>query len=257
MQYPPRVPLILRLDGVHFHSQVKKWKSIKPFDPELVSAMQQTAKYLCESISGAQIAYTQSDEITMLIRDDMGNNTEAWFNKELNKVLSDSASKATKSFIYNYFISCGRDVPHIDHLPEFDCRGYVVPENEIINAFLWRQQDCTKNSIQMLGRSKFSHKELEKKNGSDIQEMMWLQDKTNWNDLPTYLKRGTCIVKMPCMKTVPKRDITGRVVIGMFETISRPTWTVDLDIPIFSKETSYINRFARLETKVTETDANS
>lgn len=252
--YPARLPLILRIDGIHFHSQVKKWKCIKPFDPNLIMAMQNTAKYLCESIAGAQIAYTQSDEITLLIRDDMGQKTEAWYNKEMNKVLSAVAAKATKAFIYHYFILSGRDVPTIDHLPEFDCRGFVVPEYEIFNCFHWRQVDCSKNSIQMLGRSKFSHKDLDHKNGSDIQDMLHLLDKTNWNDLPTVLKRGSCIVKSPMLKSVPKRDAKGKVIPGEFEEISRPAWVVDEEIPIFSKDREYINRFARLQPKVEDPD---
>lgn len=245
--YPIRFPLILRLDGVHFHSQVKKWKCSKPFDPDLIETMHETTKYLCESIPGAQIAYTQSDEITILVRDDMSLMSQPWFNKEVNKILSDSASKATKAFIYNYFFLKKKELPGIEHFPEFDCRGYIVPEHEVLNAFLWRQKDCEKNSIQMMARSKFSHKQLEGKTGNQMQEMLFGVG-INWNDTPVYLKRGACIIKVEVPGTVPDRDERGQIIPGKTKIVHRNKWHVDYTIPIFNKDKNYINRHCKISS---------
>lgn len=261
-KFPIRLPLILRLDGVHFHTNVKRWKCEKPFDENLIEAMLFTAKTLCESISGAQLAYVQSDEITMLIRDDMTLHSQPWYDKEINKIMSVAAAKASNAFNYKYFELVGHEyeenfgdivtmtdpIKSLSYLAEFDCRGFVVPEQEILNCFLWRQRDCEKNSIQMLARSPslFSHEQLDGKNGNEMQDMMMLEKGVNWNDIPTHQKRGACIIKREVPKTVPKRNEKGKVIEGEFEEIMRNAWVIDREIPIFSKETDYVNQFARI-----------
>ena len=243
--YPIRLPLMLRFDGVHFHSNVKRWKCKKPFDDDLIDAMQFTARTLCESIAGAQLAYVQSDEITLLIRDDMTNQTQPWYNKEVNKILSVGASKATNAFNFRYQQLKGQFNSLLD-MAEFDCRGWVVPENEIFSEFLWREQDCTRNSVQMIGRNYFTHKELQGKSNEQIQEMLFTQHGINWNDTPTHYKRGACVVKVDAPIIVPKRDKSGKFIGDEVETIIRPKWIIDKNIPIFTQDKEYINRFARL-----------
>ena len=247
--FPIRFPLIIRLDGSHFHSQVKKWKCKKPFDEHLITTMQYTSKVLCETIPGAQIAYTQSDEITILIRDDISIHSEPVFGKEINKILSIFASRASNIFNWKFF-NLGNRERSINEIPfkmlaEFDCRGFILPENEIINAFIWRQKDFERNSIQMVARNYFSHKQLNKKNNSGIQDMLMLEKGVNWNDLPTHLKRGACIIKKEVSKEVPKRDKKGKKVEGN-EIIKRHMWVIDLDIPIFTKNKNYINKYAKI-----------
>jgi len=239
--FPIRLPLIIRLDGIHFHTNVKKWKCSKPFDNRLIEAMWFTAKTLCESISGAQVAYVQSDEITILIRDDMDINSQPWFDKKINKIMSAAASKATNAFNWHF--------PHTDlnAMAEFDCRGFIVPEYELNNVYLWRQQDCTRNSVQMLARAHFSHNQLNNKNNSQIQNMlMSLDTPINWNDLDTHLKRGACIIKKNVDRQIPKRDEKGKIIPGEFTEINRPAWVVDTEIPIFTQDKNYINQFAHI-----------
>ena len=72
-----RQPVIIRLDGKAFHSYTRGFD--KPFDAELMKAMQQTMKYLCEEIQGCVIGYTQSDEITLVLCDYQKLDTDAWF----------------------------------------------------------------------------------------------------------------------------------------------------------------------------------
>lgn len=238
--YPARIPLMLRLDGVHFHTNVKRWKCERPFDAKLIDAMAQTAKYLCEEIAGAKIAYTQSDEITILIRDDMTNGTQAWHGKKMNKILSIAAVKASNAF--NYFYHAGAKTD-ISHLAEFDCRGYVLPEYDIPNAFIWRQQDYTRNSVQMLARAHFSHNELQNKNNSEVQDMLMLEKQINWNDLETHLKRGICVVKEAQPVEVPLRGSDGKVIDpDVTETLYRDRWVIDKEIPIFTQDREYLSR---------------
>ena len=106
----------------------------------------------------------------------------------------------------------------------FDARVFNLPKEEVCNCILWRQNDATRNSIEMVGQAYFSHKELHKKTCNDIQDMLMIQKGINWNDFPTHYKRGTCVIK--------KIDESGR-----------SKWVIDEDIPIFKGEDrSYIDK---------------
>ena len=97
-----RVPVLIRIDGKSFHSFTKGFQ--RPFDELLISTMQQTAKYLCENIQGCKLAYTQSDEITLLLTDYETIGTQGWFDYNIQKIVSVSASMATLAF-NKYFFS--------------------------------------------------------------------------------------------------------------------------------------------------------
>lgn len=47
----------------------------------------------------------------------------------------------------------------------------------------------------MVGQANFSHNELQGKSCNQIQDMLFTEKGINWNDLDTYLKRGSCCVK--------------------------------------------------------------
>ena len=79
-----RMPVIIRLDGCHFHTFTRGFK--KPFDPLLNKTMQATMKYLCENIQGCVLGYTQSDEITLVLVDYARLETSAWFDYKVQKL---------------------------------------------------------------------------------------------------------------------------------------------------------------------------
>ena len=91
-----RTPVALRIDGKAFHTFTRGFQ--KPFDPVLMKSMQQTMKYLCENIQGCVFGYTQSDEITLILIDYQKLTSSAWFDYEIQKVCSISASMATMAF---------------------------------------------------------------------------------------------------------------------------------------------------------------
>ena len=206
-----RIPVICRIDGKAFHTYTKNLN--KPFDEGLMEDMNNTAIYLCENIQGSKCAYVQSDEISILITDYDTLTTDAWFNYEVQKMTSISASLATGIFnqlrykrtiyqdsgfesdqfgnggAYNVVI-CDLDIP----LANFDSRVANYPKEEVANYFLARQKDTVKNSIGSVAQSLYSHKELENKNSNDKQEMIF-QKGINWNDYDNGIKRGRFIVK--------------------------------------------------------------
>ena len=81
-----RLPVIIRLDGKAFHTYTKGLE--KPFDEGLIEDMAETTRFLCENIMGIKCGYTQSDEISLLITDFDKLETQAWFDYNIQKMLS-------------------------------------------------------------------------------------------------------------------------------------------------------------------------
>jgi tRNA(His) 5'-end guanylyltransferase len=128
--------------------------------------------------------------------------------------------------------------------PAFDARVFQVPKEEVANYFIWRQKDTTRNSIQMLGRHYFSHKQLHQKNASNIQDMLMVEHGVNWNDLDTWKKRGTCAVRQTELVSVPRVYPDGDdAVLVNTETVERSKITADEEIPIFTQDREYIERY--------------
>lgn len=91
-----RTPVIIRLDGKAFHTFTRGLD--KPFDKTFVRIMQQTMLNLCNEIQGCVLGYTQSDEITLILIDYQNRDTCAWFDNQVQKMASVSASLATLFF---------------------------------------------------------------------------------------------------------------------------------------------------------------
>ncbi len=81
-----RNPVILRLDGCHFHTFTRGFE--KPFDRVLNDTMAITTKRLCENIQDCVFGYTQSDEITLVLCDYQKLETDAWYDYEVQKMCS-------------------------------------------------------------------------------------------------------------------------------------------------------------------------
>ena len=245
-----KTPVIIRIDGKSFHTLTRGFR--RPFDPIFMSAMKDTAKYLCEKISGCKLGYVQSDEISLLLTDYETNETQPWFDNNLQKLVSVSASMATLEFnrrfahivrelqddwewhqlhIENLW---GKIEPNhwdayndaIDHGALFDARAFVLPKEEVCNYFIWRQRDAIRNSKSMAAQSYFNHSELYGKSSNILLDMLLTSHNVDWNDYPTDQKRGTCIIK-------EQTEVNG---------VIRNKWTYDLNIPIFTEDRNYIDR---------------
>ncbi len=183
---PRRTPVIIRIDGKCFHTFTRGFD--KPFDKELIGAMYYATHELLKQISGAKCAYIQSDEASILVTDYDNLETEAWFDYNIQKMVSVSASIFTEKF--NRAITCRRTPKQAN----FDSRCFSIPKEEVCNYFIWRQQDWKRNSIMMFARSFFSHKELNGKKCADVHEMLYSKGE-NWANLEPIYKNGTVITK--------------------------------------------------------------
>lgn len=242
-----RVPVAIRLDGKAFHTFTRGFQ--KPFDFVLMDTMQQTMKYLCENIQGCVFGYTQSDEITLILVDYQKFTSSAWFDYEVQKICSISASMATMAFNkffyknveeYSESVAVLQDfdiekkyLEKLDKAVEkgamFDARVFNIPKEEVTNLIYWRQLDAIRNSIQMVGQANFSHKQLQRKSCNDIQNMLLTEKNINWNNFPTTMKRGSC-----CIRNRRVCEPYDNAVLAPGLPIGE--WFVDNEIPIFKDE---------------------
>ena len=253
-----RIPVAIRVDIRAGHTFTRGFK--RPFDYIFMKSMQETAKYMCENMGNAKFAYVQSDEITIILTDYDALETDCWFNYRTDKLCSISASMATMAF-NKYFeenvtneVLEYKMVPHcvgiqqeikeyhntliaaLDKGAMFDARCFNIPKEEVTNLIYWRQLDASRNSIQMVGQANFSHNELQNKSCNDIQDMLMLQKNINWNDFPTYQKRGSCVVKSDEKETITEDNIGTKMTI-------RSKWIIDKEMPILKgKDRAYIDK---------------
>ena len=92
---PGRLPLIIRLDGKAFHTWTKGLP--RPYCASLIEAMNQVAKHLCNQVQNTVMAYTQSDEISLLLVDYKDIKTTSWFDSNLQKMVSVAAGIASST----------------------------------------------------------------------------------------------------------------------------------------------------------------
>ena len=244
-----RTPVMIRLDGKAFHTFTRGF--VKPFDIRLMEAMQETTLALCANIQGCVFGYTQSDEITLILVDYNTISTDAWFDYQVEKMCSISAAMATLYFnrifrekVEKFTNEHLKDITNpnfdeefkksidkilksyqraVDKGALFDARCFNLPISEVANAVLWRQQDCTRNSISALAQAYFSHHELQGKNTSKMQDMLMEKHGINWNDLSIVEKRGTSVIKdedgkwfidteMPILKGEDRKYVESRII---------------------------------------------
>ena len=177
-----RQPVIIRLDGVAFHTLTKEAQCLKPYDADFAKAMTDTANYLIQN-TPARMAYTQSDEISLLFIDYNKFDSQQWYGGVIQKMASVAASMASTQFNDECCYYAGGGVGH------FDARVFPVPERDIENYFIWRQKDCMRNAISGAAQAKFPHKELQNKSTKDMLEMIG----NDINNYPVSFRQGTVV----------------------------------------------------------------
>lgn len=257
-----RMPVAIRVDGRAFHTFTRKMQ--KPFDDVLIKSMQDTMKYLCENIQGCVLGYCQSDEITLILVDYKELNTSAWFDNEVQKICSVSASMATMEFNKAFeknsklwivrnvprgpVISNGKDAYYIlkDRYKQavnkgamFDSRCFNIPKEEVTNLIYWRQLDAIRNSIQSVGQANFSHSELQGKTCDIIKQMLLSEKNINWDNLPTTYRRGSC-----CVRNLHHTPFQNKLITTIKDNnLPLKAWIIDNEIPIFkNKGRQYIEQ---------------
>lgn len=213
-----RMPVIIRLDGKAFHTFLAPIKGKNPHSEAVHTLMVNTMAMLCDNIQNCVFGYTQSDEISLLLRDWDTHETNQWFGGNQTKIETISASMATAIFNFQFLALRG----HFEDLKLitqpyalFDSRAYNVPREDVTNYFYWRQKDAIRNSINALGQHHFPHKDLQGLNTSQVKNKLF-DFGVCWDKIDLWKQRGTAWRK--------ETDIH-----SAFE------WNVDYEIPIFKE----------------------
>ena len=222
----PNLPIYVRLDGRGFSKFTKDMK--RPYDERLSTLMLATTEYLVKEF-GASIGYVQSDEISLVLKNDYEHG--AIFEGKVQKLVSTLASAATAFFNANFtkYFDGLNTTDFCDRLPTFDCRIFSLPNwDEATNAILWRYLDALKNSKQMLAQHYFSHKELQKLNGKQLVDKLKTEKNIIWEDYPEFFRSGVFVKK----SNVEVSEGVIRSKIGPHPLIDKPFHLYDHDIRV-------------------------
>lgn len=229
---PRRLPVIIRVDGKAFHTFTRG--CARPFDDAITCAMDRVAEALCEQVQGAQMAYVQSDEVSVLVHGYKTFGTQPWFQNGVQKMVSIAASIATAAFNAEWW----RSHFAASRVAYFDARAFVLPEADVCNYFIWRQQDAIRNSVRMLGRAHFSESECDGMSGEALKSKLLGEKGVRWDDLPVGLRRGRVAHWKPRDETPP--------------SLRRRDMFLDDKPTIFTMDRDYIERHLALEPEDTD-----
>lgn len=216
----PGLWLVARLDGRGFTRLVRELHPFEaPFDPLFRDHMVATATHLMDCGFGTLMGYTQSDEISILLRRD-----DDSFARRLGKLLSVFAGEASAAF------SVRLGAP-----AAFDCRISQLPQAEdVVDYFRWRQSDATRNALNAhcywaLRKAGASANAVTQKlrglSGPHKHELLFLHG-INFNHLPAWEKRGVALLWQ-------QHTIAGRNPLTGAETRAvRRTLKIEQELPI-------------------------
>lgn len=217
----PLLPVYARLDGRGFSKLTKPLA--RPFCAPFHRAMVETTRELMVEF-GAEAGYTQSDEISLLWRND-DREVVMPFDGKYQKLVSSLAAFASVTLYQKLLTELNLSLKTF-----MDCRVFQLPTRvEAANAFLWREQDASKNAVSMAARTFVkSAKELAGMNSSQMQELMF-QNGQNFNDYPAAFRRGTFVLRRQLQKVgynqyhepvVVDRNVVQAVSMPVFSTVS-------------------------------------
>lgn len=203
---PRKTWVVVRVDGRSFHTFTRNMP--RPYHRPLADALDAAAIHVCEQMAGCTFAYGQSDEYSFLMSDFGRDDSRMWFDGSVQKIASVSASLFTAAF-HGAFAEPG--------LAAFDARVFAIPNrSEVEKYFRWRQDDASRNSLNMLASHYYSHEELLGKSAGEKHDLIHAKG-DNWAKWSADFKRGRVV-----------RRIEDR-------------FAVDAEIPIFTRDAAYLD----------------
>lgn len=190
----PGQPILVRLDGRAFHTLTKQ-VCTRPFDIGFRNLMTHTAVILAEE-SGATLAYTQSDEISLVLPPIVPGGNQGYFGGRIQKIQSCLAARAAAAFnllmpeIAPHMVKRR----HILDMPVFDCRVWTVPtRKDAVDAILWREIDARVNSVSQVAHAFFSAHALHGLSSQECKEKLLTEKDIRFADYNVKLRRGVYI----------------------------------------------------------------
>jgi len=225
-----RVPVIVRADGKGF---TKLTRNLARPSYDFLHVMANTMLYCIKEMQGAVFGYTQSDEITFILKNDQSLDSAPWFQNRIQKISSATAAMATKGF--------ERSLQTLDKNLDlvgdalFDARAFAVPTiGEAANNLIWRQQDCQRNAVSMAAQGGLVKKLGDKQalrllHGRSTEERKKLLLEKCGVDFDDYyqpaFRKGVAAYRVP---TVVK------------DGVSRNKWILNFDLPFFVEDKDFL-----------------
>jgi tRNA(His) guanylyltransferase len=217
----PGVFMAARLDGRNFTRLTKEDHTFEtPFDPRFHDLMLQTAEHLMAGSGfGVLYAYTQSDEISLLLGRDEGS-----FGRRLRKVVSVLSGEASARFSLL-----------VGSIAVFDCRVAPLPTEEfVVDYFRWRSEDAHRNALnahcywllRKQGRGTGEATEALRGLPASAKNELLYRAGINYNDLPAWQRRGSGLC-WEGYERVGGNPLTGEEVVARRRRILR-----NMDLPV-------------------------
>ena len=227
----PEVYMVARIDGRSFTRLTKEiCKFEAPYGAKFRDAMLETTRSIMQCGIGVSYAYTQSDEISLLIERD-----ETAFSRKLRKMNSVLAGEASATFS----LAVGEPAA-------FDCRISELPNKTlVVDYFRWRAEDASRNALSsycywslrksgMNARS--ASKLLLNKTVADKNELLFREFGINYNEIPTWQKRGVGLY----WENYEKQSVDPRTILQT--TATRRRIRTDFELPMNNEYSEYIRR---------------
>ena len=227
----PNIYMVARVDGRCFTKLTKDVHKFEaPFDIKFRDMMIETVKHLMQCGFKVVYGYTQSDEISLLL--DINENTFGRKERKINSIFSGEAS-AKFSLL-------------LGDIGAFDSRVCQLPNRQlVIDYFRWRNEDANRNalnahcywSLRKEGKSpERSTSTFLRMSVSEKNEFLF-QKGINFNDLPSWQKRGTGIY----WEEYEKEAVNPKTGESVHATRNR--LKVDLDLPMKEQYSDFISCF--------------
>ncbi|MGL6072945.1 MAG: tRNA(His) guanylyltransferase Thg1 family protein [Fimbriiglobus sp.] len=227
----PEIHMVARLDGRGFTKLTKETLTLEaPFDVQMRDHMLTVVEHLMgEAGFGFVFGYTQSDEISLLFKLD-----EQSFGRKLRKLNSVLAGEASAKMSLI-----------LGTLAVFDCRICQLPNARlVIDYFRWRQEDAHRNALnahcywalRKAGQSaRAATKSILGLTVAEKNEMLY-QHGINFNDLPTWQKRGSAI-QWEDYERESLNPKTGETVLAQRRRLTR-----NLELPMRDEYDQYLKK---------------
>ena len=225
----PGLYMVARLDGRGFTLLTKKTHSFEaPFDVRFRDMMLATVEHLMSECGFHVVfGYTQSDEISLLFALE-----ENSFGRKLRKLQSVLSGEASAKFSLL-----------LGSLGVFDCRISQLPSvGHVVDYFRWRNEDAHRNSLNahcywlLRKKGQSAAKATTATKGLSVAEKneLLFQSGINFNDLPSWQKRGTGSYWEQYERTA-ENPITGESVVAQRKRIVH-----DMELPVKEAYTAFL-----------------
>ncbi len=216
-------PLIVRIDGRNFRNTLSRMGFEKPYDERFTSAIVESIEHFFKKSGlGPVLAYTFSDEISFLFRDDA-------FEGRIEKI---------DSIVPSYISSAFTMALDPEEPVSFDSRIIPIHEDYVREYLIWRQDEAWRNCVNSYAyytllsggmEEKEAASQLKNKRSSDLHELLFERG-INIAKVPAWERRGIMVLK----KNIEIEGFDPH--LNVRTTSNRTRVFVDRDLPLFSSE---------------------